>query len=288
MLNIALIGLGIMGKNHLNELLKTNHKLYLYDIVKPNFLNDNSDKYIFFNDLQELLKNKIDGCIIAVPTRFHKEVFLQVHKKVKNILLEKPIALNLKEANEIKENATNNNVFIGFSERFNPSVLELLKYIKNEKIKSMDFFRASLYPNRINDVGVGLDIAVHDIDIANLFGFKDEFHVIKFKQNENGIFEDEVKLVAKNKPLVIQSSWNYHTKIRKAIINTDKNTYIADLLNKELYKNDIKININNKLSSLELEHLEFFNFIKGKITHDQTILANINDGIHAIKPFMND
>ncbi|WP_267523876.1 Gfo/Idh/MocA family protein [Campylobacter sp. MG1] len=272
-MNIALIGLGVMGKNHYTELKKRDINLFLHDVIKPNWL-DNYDN--FFISIDELLKNKIDGVIIATPTKFHFEIFKKIYKNIKNILIEKPLSFDMKEAYSIKELAKDNNVCVGFCERFNPVSLMFKKLIADENILSANFIRVSPKPERINDVGVDLDLSVHDIDLASFFGLKNKFDIFKknFPCTTIKLHSDNIEILA---------SWDFNIKIRRALINTNVNTYELDFLNCKILKNNENIDI-IKHSSLYIEHEEFINLIK---TNDFNNLATIDDAIYTQEILIN-
>lgn len=259
-MKIALIGLGIMGKNHYNELYKKDCELYLYDIVKPDWVKDN-----FYDNLDELLTKNIDGAIIATPTKYHFEVFSKIKNHIKYILIEKPLAFNLDEAKAICD--FNNLVAVGFCERFNPVSLKFLELSKGEKINYASFIRASKKPDRISDVGVDMDLSVHDIDLANFFGIKADFTKTRLENTQIKLSSEKLEILA---------SWQFHSRIRKAFINTDKSSYELDFLNSCIIKDEKIINI-AKHSSLAREHEEFFKLIK---TNDFGLLAKVEDAIY--------
>lgn len=262
-MNIALIGLGVMGKNHYTELRKKDINLFCYDVIKPEWIEDE----LYFSNLDELLSNKIDGAIIVVPTKYHYEVFLKLSEKVKYILIEKPLSFNLDEAYAIKQSGVN--VAVGFCERFNPVSLEFLKQSQGEEIKYASFIRASKKPARISDVGVDLDLCVHDIDLANFFGIKAEFNISKLNNPCT-----QIKLNSNN--LDILASWEFNSRIRKAFINTNVSSYELDFLNSRLIKDEVVMELKSH-SSLSREQDEFINYIK---TNNLGYLASVDDAIY--------
>ncbi|MCD4859712.1 Gfo/Idh/MocA family oxidoreductase, partial [Campylobacter coli] len=104
----------------------------------------------FFINLDEFLNQDNDIIIIATPTNSHLEIARKVFCKCKCVLIEKPLALNLNEINEISNLAKDHNVKVGvgFCERFNPAVLALKKELQNEEIISINIQRFSTYPQR--------------------------------------------------------------------------------------------------------------------------------------------
>jgi len=176
MVNIAVIGTGAMGKHHVRIYSELNST----DLVAISDLDENNGKMLaekysckFYKDFKEMLdKEDIDAVSIVVPTKHHKGVAIYCADKGKHILLEKPISDNINDAEAIIDVCRRNNVtlLIGHIERFNPAIIELKKQISSGslgKITSMISKRVGLFPSRIKDADVVVDLAVHDIDIFN-------------------------------------------------------------------------------------------------------------------------
>jgi UDP-N-acetylglucosamine 3-dehydrogenase len=126
-----------------------------------------------YSDYQEMLdKEEIDAVSIVVPTKFHKEVALDVIEQGKHVLVEKPIADTIENAKEIIHAAKKRNVklMIGHIERFNPAVIKLKEIVKEGRIGniiSLIARRVGLFPPQMKDANVVIDLAVHDIDIMS-------------------------------------------------------------------------------------------------------------------------
>lgn len=118
----------------------------------------------FFTDCAEII-GKVDAVTIATPTVTHYELAKIFIKKGIAVLIEKPLAANVKECKKIAKLAERLNcvVAVGHSERCNP-VVQTLKRLDIEP-KFIEASRVSPYPFRSTDVGVVLDVMIHDIDI---------------------------------------------------------------------------------------------------------------------------
>ena len=117
-------------------------------------------------DYKKLLDSKLDAVSIVTPTILHYEVakfFLQ--NKV-HVLIEKPITKTLKEANDLIKIAQKNKLIIqvGHVERFN-SAIQAIEKLSN-KPKFIEVHRLGPFAPRVKDVGVVLDLMIHDIDIV--------------------------------------------------------------------------------------------------------------------------
>jgi predicted dehydrogenase len=117
-----------------------------------------------FTDSAEIL-GKVDAVTIAVPTSHHLELAKVFVENDVSVMIEKPLASTVDEGREIVELAKKRNgvVATGHSERCNP-VVQAMKRLDIEP-KFIDATRISPYPFRSTDIGVVLDVMIHDIDI---------------------------------------------------------------------------------------------------------------------------
>jgi len=115
--------------------------------------------------IAELLE-KVDAVTIAVPTKFHLEVAEQCIKHKVACLIEKPLARNVAEGKAIVELARANHVTVqvGHIERFNPAIRAMSRLEIHPRF--MEVTRISPMTFRSIDVGVVLDMMIHDIDIV--------------------------------------------------------------------------------------------------------------------------
>ena len=108
----------------------------------------------------------MDAVSIVVPTVIHRDIAGRFIEQGINILIEKPVTTSLEEARELMEMANKKNVVlqVGHIERFNSAVVELSKIVDHPIF--IDCSRMGPYVNRNTDVGVVLDLMIHDIDIV--------------------------------------------------------------------------------------------------------------------------
>jgi len=109
--------------------------------------------------------DKVDAVTIATPTVTHYDLAKMFIENNVAVMIEKPLAADVKEARRIVELAKKNNgiVAVGHSERCNP-VVQAIKRLNIEP-KFIEASRISPYPFRSTDIGVVLDVMIHDIDI---------------------------------------------------------------------------------------------------------------------------
>jgi len=117
-----------------------------------------------FSDYRELI-DKVDAVSIATPTKLHYEIAADFLRHRIHALVEKPFTPNLEEADSLIEIAQENDLIlqVGHIERYNSAFSATQKLIQDPKF--IECHRLSPFPNRSLDVGVVLDIMIHDIDI---------------------------------------------------------------------------------------------------------------------------
>ncbi len=117
----------------------------------------------FFTDWRELL-DKVDAVSIVTPTETHAEIACAFLEKGVNVLVEKPIARTLEEADSMIEAAEKSGakLMVGHLERFNPAMVALRPHVSQPLY--FEIHRVSPFPNRSLDVDVVLDVMIHDLD----------------------------------------------------------------------------------------------------------------------------
>ncbi len=167
-LKIAVIGVGHLGRVHARVLSKL-PGFRLVGVVDPVESNRQAVaeacRTNAFAD-HAAVADKIDAAVIATPTRYHHAVALDLIRRGIHLLVEKPITCNSREGEELARAAEKAGVVLqtGHIERFNPAVAPALPYAKNPKW--IDARRTSGFTCRSTDVGVVLDLMIHDIDLA--------------------------------------------------------------------------------------------------------------------------
>ncbi len=171
-------GAGAFGRNHLRvyrELESAGLGVALVAAVEPDAAraSDAAAKYGIpvYSSVDELLAAnlKLDAATVAVPTVHHHAVASALLDAGLDLLVEKPLAANLAEADDLIERADKGKRIVqpGHLERFNPAVLAV-----EPKLRRPMFFEAhrlSVFTPRALDVDVVLDLMIHDLDIVLTF-----------------------------------------------------------------------------------------------------------------------
>ena len=166
-LRTAVVGAGKMGNIHAKVLRKLpQSKLVAIVDVQEDRARKLAREYKcdYFSDVRELV-GKVDAVTISAPTKSHLAVAeILISNKIP-VLIEKPLAASAEEGQKIVSLAKENNtiVAVGHSERCNP-VVQAMKRLKIEP-KFIEATRISPYSFRSTDIGVVLDVMIHDIDI---------------------------------------------------------------------------------------------------------------------------
>jgi predicted dehydrogenase len=177
-LRVAVAGAGSFGKNHLRvyrELEKAGLGVSLVAAVEPNPARaaDHAAKYGIpvFSTVDELLSAdlKLDAATVAVPTVHRHAVASALLEAGLDLLVEKPLAATLPEADELLTLAAKHSRILqpGHLERFNPAVLAVQTRLHRPMF--FESHRLSIFTPRALDVDVVLDLMIHDLDIVLTF-----------------------------------------------------------------------------------------------------------------------
>ena len=164
---IGVIGVGYLGQHHerIYSELENVELTAVVDIDKKK-ADAFAEKYgcKAYYDYKHIL-NEVDAVSIVTPTTTHYSIALDCIKAGKDILIEKPITMNVKEAEKLINEAEKRDCIIqvGHLERYNPAVLAVSEMIK--KPLFIESERLSPFLGRGTDVDVTLDLMIHDIDI---------------------------------------------------------------------------------------------------------------------------
>jgi predicted dehydrogenase len=164
---VGVVGVGHIGKNHarLYAELPTAQFTALYDTDRAVAAQRAAEFGVEAAASLEEFAEMVDAASIATPTRSHFEIGRELLARGKHLLVEKPIADNTAHATELAELAASRGLIlqVGHVERFNPVLSALEKRLTNPRF--IEAHRLSPYPKRSTDIGVVLDLMIHDLEI---------------------------------------------------------------------------------------------------------------------------
>jgi hypothetical protein len=241
-LRVGVVGAGIMGSNHarvLAGLPDTN----LIGVVDP--LPAHRTRVMelancrTFADLDELIAEGVEAVTIAAPTHLHHEIALACIARGIHVLVEKPIASTVEEGRDIVDAARRAGVtlMVGHVERFNPAVAAVKQAIAGEDILSIAITRVGPFPPRMSNVGVVIDLAVHDIDLIRWFTESDIIEVQPQLSSAVAEREDIALLQFRTASGVlahINTNWLTPFKARNVTVATRDKYVMGDLLTRQV------------------------------------------------------
>jgi predicted dehydrogenase len=239
---LGVIGVGIMGSNHARVLAEL-PGVTVVGIADPGAAHRPLLAEILgcaaCDDTEALLALGIDAAVVAAPTHLHHDIALACIKRGVHVLVEKPIASNVEEGRAIVAAAERAGVtlMVGHVERFNPAVQALKEAIRGEEILSISITRVGPFPPRMSNVGVVIDLAVHDIDLIRWFTDSEIIQVQPQLKSAVAEREDIALLQFRTASGVlaqINTNWLTPFKTRTVHIATRKKYLIADLLTRQV------------------------------------------------------
>src|SRR5438105_10193561 len=166
-LRVGVVGVGHIGSNHarLYAEIPSAEFTAVYD-VDPITNRTIATKFRATpaGSLDEFI-GMVDVASVATPTNTHYSVARSLLAKGKHLLMEKPIIDNTADAAELVELAARNGLIlqVGHVERFNPVLNALEKHLTHPRF--IEAHRLSPYPERSTDIGVVLDLMIHDLEV---------------------------------------------------------------------------------------------------------------------------
>ena len=167
-LRVAVVGVGHLGKHHA-RILASLPGVELVAVVDTNraraeeIAAANRTRAAF--DYREII-GQVDAVTVAVPTEVHREVSLAFLKARVPVLVEKPMARSLAEADEMIDAAADAGVVlaVGQTERFNPALAAARPLVTDPRF--IEVHRLGTFPERSLDIDVVFDLMIHDLDVV--------------------------------------------------------------------------------------------------------------------------
>jgi predicted dehydrogenase len=228
MIRVGIIGAGVMGRNHL-RIYATLPEVQIVGIADTNeeILHQLSQQYRApaFTDYKDLLARQPEVLSIAIPTHQHAAATLDALQAGAHVLVEKPIAHTVQQAQAMIEMAqkTRRLLMVGHVERFNPVIALVRQAAQGEDVIMINITRVGPFPSRIKDVGVIIDLAVHDIDLVRYLTGSEIKRILSLASRRSDQREDAALLsfMMENGVLAhITTNWLTPFKVREIEVAT--------------------------------------------------------------------
>jgi len=294
-LGVAVIGTGFWGRNHARVFkeLEETELLAVCDINAERAKNVAKQFGVrAYTSMGKLLKNKdieaVSNCVWSL--NLAKET-LKALKAGKHVLVEKPMATNVKQAEKLLETAKEEKLHlsVGFLMRFIPGIQHMKNAIEDKTIGNLvcaTAKRVSEWPERIGDVGVVKDTAIHDIDITRyLFGEEPIAVYAKTGSMKHKKFEDYAQIMLTfegGKSAFIESNWLTPYKTRTLVVTGSKAIMKLDYITQELTIEDAKKTIQSRYPWQEPLKLELQHFANCILKKEKPLITG-TDGLKALQ-----
>jgi predicted dehydrogenase len=237
-LRVGVVGVGVMGSNHARVVSEL-PGVKLVGVADPDRKRCDQVARTLgcasFADADALMRQGVDAVTIAAPTHLHRDIAIDCAARGIHILVEKPIASTVEESRAVVAAARRAGVtlMVGHVERFNPAVQSIKRAIKDQDILSIAITRVGPFPPRMSNVGVVIDLAVHDIDLIRWFT---DSEIVQIQpQTSSAVAErEDIALLqfrtASGVLAHINTNWLTPFKARTVHIATRDKYVIGDLL----------------------------------------------------------
>jgi UDP-N-acetylglucosamine 3-dehydrogenase len=293
-LRTAVIGTGFWGRNQARVL----SQIELAELVCVCDTNETSAKSVgeefrvpYFTRPQEVFARKdIDAVTICTPTTTHKQVATEVLSAGKHALVEKPMTNTPAEASELLALAKRKGLRLmpGHIERFNPAVDYLKTLLKEEKLGTVTLLlarRVGRWPERIGDVGVVRDTAIHDIDLARYI-FDDDVASIHARTGSiRHRMEDYAEIMLQFKKggtAFIDANWLTPRKTRTLVVTGSEAIVELDYISQEISIENSEMSVKPHLERKEPLQVELLHFADC-VLNNRPFRVSAEDGMRAVE-----
>lgn len=243
-----------------------------------------------YTDYKQLFSQGLDAVTIAVPTTLHEKVACDALSRGLHVLVEKPIASTMEEAQTMISVAEKEAVklMVGHVTRFDPTIIKLKSMIDTGdlgRVVSLSAKRVGPHHPRIRDVGIIIDLGVHDIDIISYLYGERARRVVAVAGRTFHTFEDYASILMtfdENKPGLIDTNWLSPHKVRKLTAVGTKSIVDVDYIEGSLRNYDSEWVRDAKIEGKEPLQTELEAFLHC-IKKDTEVPITGEDGLYTLK-----
>jgi len=291
-IKVSVIGVGFWGRNHVRVLSGLEGVVVeaVYD-VNLEVAKAIAERYGC--KVADSLKSAIEGSnavTVCTPTSTHFEVALKALEMGRHVLVEKPITAKSSEALALIKRAEEKGLLlmVGHIERYNPGFKRLYDYVKSGglgELMSIRAKRVSSGTSRVSDVGVALDLAIHDVDLAMLLAGSTPLRVYSMAGSKVSKHEDYIYIMMELENGVqgyVEASWLTKRKVRVMEVTGTEGVaelnYLSQEVSVRLSDEEFKLS-GPWVEPLKLELENFVNSIRG---FEKPAVTGV-DGYRALK-----
>lgn len=233
-----MVGVGAMGQNHVRVLSDLADLAGIADPdVEVGGAVSNRFHVSYFTDHRALLKEPLDAVCVCVPTELHEKVALDAIRAGVGVLVEKPLAATSEAGRRIVDAASDAGVVlaVGHIERHNPAIAAVKRHLSEGQygdLVTATARRVSSFPGRVRDVGVVMDLGIHDIDVLRyLVGSPVESVFALGGRKVHDRFEDHANVLLRFRDGVhgfVEVNWLTPMKVRRLALTCLKNFVEVD------------------------------------------------------------
>ena len=241
-LRVGVVGTGVIGQAHARIFSELPNATLVgvvdADQSKGDAVADRTGSRSFAS-LDALLEAGVQAVSIAVPTDLHMEVAVRCIKAGCAVLVEKPIAGDIRGARAIIDaaEAAGTVLMVGHVERFNPAAVALKEVLASERLISVHITRVGPFPPRMSKIGVVIDLAVHDIDLVRWLTGEDIAELHAVTRSIKAEREDVALLQMRTTSGIlsqINTNWLTPFKTRTIQVTTENAYFAADLITRQV------------------------------------------------------
>jgi predicted dehydrogenase len=241
-LRVGVVGAGVMGLNHARA-VRALSDVTLVGVMDPDTARASQVAEDLacnaFSTMEAMIAAGLDCAVVAAPNAVHREAGCALLEAGCHVLMEKPIAGTLADANALIDTAhrAKRILMVGHIERYNPAVQAVKRAVADEKISSITINRVGPFPPRMSDVGVVIDLGVHDIDIVRMIAGEEIVEVQAMLSSTRAEREDTALLqfrTANNIIAQINTNWTTPYKLRQLQVATEAKFVSADMMTRQV------------------------------------------------------
>lgn len=290
-MRVGVVGVGSMGQNHARVYSEIAELVGVVDAdaeVGKRVAARTETRP--FASVKDLVKAGVEAASVAVPTSLHAKIAGELIDAGVHVLVEKPLAANLEEARSIVRRAKDAGVVLaaGHIERHNPVVAFVRAALADGDFGDLvtaSARRVSSFPDRVRDVGVIMDLGIHDVDVLrHVVGTPVESVYASGGRKVHRTFEDHATILLNFGTGVtgfVEVSWLTPMKLRKFALTCLKNFVEADYTEQSVLISSSTI---QQYDPSDLYHISFhYDTRQVAVQKEEPLRRELQDFLAAVK-----